>query len=476
MFPGMRVCRVPRRGVRVAVLGLWLSLSLSLPSPARGAPAAPRRGGSLVDWLKHRDDLSPPARKAWEKELKKRFGGAVTKDDPAEAAANAAARVILGTALFMKVDAATAAQAAHEGYRGVAGGLPPPIAVHYQILALQGQKPRGRMIDLAFKFPDYYSEEIAPELVTYWEGALERGEIPDDALEETRAALEETRLRMRPLLLDKLRVLARLDRTLRVARPAEKAQIEKDMNDLEEELGRSFRRVARRPEVIDPRKRPYDRLRIQVEDMGLELGAEDRYLDPDGSPPPRREVPTRDAEAAVPASETSEGDEPLAEPTQPPPVPLPAQPRPGDPAPDEDVLGKRSFSELIDAYARRLELTIGPWIGTPYQWGASERAQGSDCSGFTRGVFREGFAIDLPRTSVDQARVGRSVPLNALRPGDLLFFDDRDQGKVTHVGIYRGHGMFAHASLRKGVTYDRIDDRRFRRACRGARRLLAFPE
>src|SRR5262249_38208021 len=158
-----------------------------------------------------------------------------------------------------------------EGYRGALGYVPPPIATHYQILTLQGRQPRGRPIDLAFKFPDYYNEEIAPDLVAYWEEALEKGRIPDDALHETKEALDETRIRMRPLLLDKLRLLARLQRELDVARGSRRAEIEKDVKDVEGELRRSFSKVPRRPEVLDPRKRAYDRLRIQVEDMGLTL-------------------------------------------------------------------------------------------------------------------------------------------------------------------------------------------------------------
>src|SRR5262249_38918844 len=150
----------------------------------------------------------------------------------------------------------------------------------------------------------------ASDLVAYWEDALDKGKIQDDARQETIEALEQTRVKMRPLLLDKLRVLARLDRELKVAKGARKPEIEHDEKELEGERQRSFSKVARRPEVRDKRKRPFDRLRIQIEDMGLHPTDEDRMLDPDAPPPPRKPVPEQ-VEPDRP--ETPEG-EPLTEP------------------------------------------------------------------------------------------------------------------------------------------------------------------
>jgi hypothetical protein len=428
---------------------------------------------NLVEYIKGRDDLSAKERKAFDKEVRKRFGGAALKEEGAVEVEISVAKAILSTAIFMRVDPARAAEAAFEGYRGALGYVPPPIAIHYQILALQGHPPRGRPIDLAFHFPDYYNEEIAPELVAYWEEALEKGKIPDDALHETKEALDETRLKMRPLLLDKLRLLARLQRDIDVAHGTRKAEIEKDMKEVEKELSRSFSKVARRPEVIDARKRPFDRLRIQIEDMGLELTEEDRLLDPDAASPPRRPVPsTSSPEVQVPDG----GGALLEEPTEVPSGPLPAQPRPGDPDPKLEKGSGRSLGELTEAYRRRLEGTIALWLGTPYLWGGATRGVGTDCSGFTKSVYASGFAIDLPRMARDQFRTGRSVGFDQLRAGDLVFFDTADMGKVTHVGVYEGDGRFAHAAVAKGVSYAKLDDKYYRRAYRGARRLLVFPE
>jgi NlpC/P60 family protein len=428
---------------------------------------------NLVDYIRGRDDLAVKERRAWEKELRKRFGGAALKEEGEAEVEIAVAKAIVSSAIFMRIEPARAAEAAFEGYRGALGYVPPPIAIHYQVLAFQGRQPRGRPIDLAFHFPEYYNEEIAPDLVAYWEEALGKGRIPDDALHETKEALEETRVRMRPLLLDKLRLLARLQREIDVARGSRKAEIQKDMRDIDAELQRSFKNVPRRPEAIDPRKRPYDRLRIQIEDMGLSLSEEDRHLDPDAAPPPRRPIPTPppgDRAVGTP------GEPLLEEPTEVPSGPLPPQPRAGDPDPRLDKQAGRSLGELTEAYRRRLESTIAPWLGTPYLWGTATPKVGTDCSGFTRGVYIDGFSIELPRVSRDQYRVGRSVSVEALRPGDLVFFDTADMGRITHVGVYEGDGRFAHAAAMKGVSYAKLDDKYYRRAYRGARRLLVYPE
>ena len=448
-----------------------LALSvLLLPAPASAQDAL--GGESLVGYLKKRDDLSRRQRQRFIREVKKRFGGTAIDGEVGGKPEIGVAKSILSAAIFMRKKPDEAAKAAWEGWRGAIGYVPPPIAIHYQILAMEGRKPRGRPIDLAFKFPDYYNEEIAPELVAYWERGLEAGTIPDHALRDTKEALEATRVLMRPLLLDKLRLLARLDRDLAVAKGAHKVEIKRDMAEIEAELQAAFRRVARRPAVLDSKRRPYDRLRIQLEDMGQALSQEDRFLNPDSAPPPKKPVPEL-KEAELPEQKPDEP--PAYEREQPPIPPVPDQPRPGDPDPPKDPLTGRALGEIIDAYKRRVSILVKEWLGTPYRWGSDRKKVGTDCSGFTRKLLSDGFRVDLPRVSRDQYRVGRSVRKTDLRPGDLVFFDTLDRGRISHVGVYAGNGKFAHASSSRGVVYDELKSRYFRRAYRGARRVLAYP-
>ncbi|MFJ6439282.1 NlpC/P60 family protein [Streptomyces sp. NPDC091649] len=78
-------------------------------------------------------------------------------------------------------------------------------------------------------------------------------------------------------------------------------------------------------------------------------------------------------------------------------------------------------------------------IGKPYVWGA-EGPDSFDCSGLTsRAWAAAGRAI--PRTSQEQWRRLRRVPVSALRPGDLVIYFP----KATHVALYIGNGLVVQA-------------------------------
>ena len=91
------------------------------------------------------------------------------------------------------------------------------------------------------------------------------------------------------------------------------------------------------------------------------------------------------------------------------------------------------------------------FLGTPYVW-AGTSPSGFDCSGFTQYVFRNAAGVSLPRTTYEQINVGTPVAYSDLQPGDLVFFDTMDKGKVSHVGMYIGNNEFIHAAnSKKGV-------------------------
>ena len=71
------------------------------------------------------------------------------------------------------------------------------------------------------------------------------------------------------------------------------------------------------------------------------------------------------------------------------------------------------------------------WKGVSYKFGGAGKS-GIDCSGLMRVVFRDGFGLELPRTSIEQSRVGQPVACEMIRPGDLLFFSDR---RSDHIGV-----------------------------------------
>ncbi|HWC33717.1 MAG TPA: NlpC/P60 family protein [Mycobacteriales bacterium] len=79
------------------------------------------------------------------------------------------------------------------------------------------------------------------------------------------------------------------------------------------------------------------------------------------------------------------------------------------------------------------------FLGLPYLW-AGMSAWGYDCSGLTSTIYSQ-LGITLPRDAADQSLVGKPVPRNRLRPGDLVFFSHTPQrGDIHHVAIYAGRG------------------------------------
>jgi len=78
-------------------------------------------------------------------------------------------------------------------------------------------------------------------------------------------------------------------------------------------------------------------------------------------------------------------------------------------------------------------------IGDRYVFGADGMTYW-DCSGLTMRAFQTA-GVNLPHSSAAQSRMGKNVPFNQKKPGDLLFFGR----PVSHVGIYIGGGKMVHA-------------------------------
>ena len=79
-------------------------------------------------------------------------------------------------------------------------------------------------------------------------------------------------------------------------------------------------------------------------------------------------------------------------------------------------------------------------VGDSYVYGAAG-PDAFDCSGLTMMAWAAG-GVSLPHSSGAQMGSGTPVSIDALQPGDLVFY----YSPVSHVGIYVGNGQLVHAA------------------------------
>ena len=106
---------------------------------------------------------------------------------------------------------------------------------------------------------------------------------------------------------------------------------------------------------------------------------------------------------------------------------------------------EESFAIAPDAIAQ----SAVEWFeGTSYQWGGVT-PWGADCSGFVQTIYGV-HGVPLPRDAHQQALLGVEVSRSALQPADLLFFSDRDDTRITHVGLALAGDRLVHIALGRG--------------------------
>lgn len=114
-------------------------------------------------------------------------------------------------------------------------------------------------------------------------------------------------------------------------------------------------------------------------------------------------------------------------------------------------------------------------VGTPYRYGGTSSKTGFDCSGFVGYLFREEAGIRLPRSTREMIKLDApEIARKDLEPGDIIFFNHRGRGRVSHTGIYIGDNQFIHSASRHsgGVRVDSLANSYWRASFIEAKRVL----
>jgi cell wall-associated NlpC family hydrolase len=142
---------------------------------------------------------------------------------------------------------------------------------------------------------------------------------------------------------------------------------------------------------------------------------------------------------------------------------------------DGVLTGKRSFkteknTSISNLDQAKMMREISKMMGVSYKLGGMDE-NGIDCSAYTMTVYKNSTKKLLPRSSAEQYQVGIPVANDDLKFGDLVFFNTTGE-TASHVGIYLGDDLFAHASVSLGVTISSLESYYFKQRYNGARRIF----
>lgn len=113
-------------------------------------------------------------------------------------------------------------------------------------------------------------------------------------------------------------------------------------------------------------------------------------------------------------------------------------------------------------------------LGVGYRGGGTTK-DGFDCSGLIYSTFKK-FDITLPRSSHEMATVGDKVDLDHAKKGDLIFFINRGQRRINHVGmvveVSSDEIKFIHSSTQSGVIISSTKEPYYHRTFAQINRVL----
>ena len=134
------------------------------------------------------------------------------------------------------------------------------------------------------------------------------------------------------------------------------------------------------------------------------------------------------------------------------------------------VIAKEDSNYLIE----QLINSASDNLGVNYRAGGTTSA-GFDCSGLMYATFKK-FNITLPRSSYEMAEFGTTIDLKNAKKGDLIFFINRGQRRINHVGMIvevdGDNVKFIHSSTQGGVMISSLKESYYERTFKQINRVI----
>lgn len=122
---------------------------------------------------------------------------------------------------------------------------------------------------------------------------------------------------------------------------------------------------------------------------------------------------------------------------------------------------KEKYAVLLNVEENKIENVklysfIDEWYGVPYKYGGKNKS-GIDCSNFTSTLYSNIYERALSGSSSSIYEQCKTISKSNLEEGDLVFFKI-DGDKISHIGVYLQNNKFVHATTKKGVMIDDLDE------------------
>jgi lipoprotein Spr len=126
-----------------------------------------------------------------------------------------------------------------------------------------------------------------------------------------------------------------------------------------------------------------------------------------------------------------------------------------------DVNLKLKYAKLLavnesDISNTKLYSFVDEWYGVPYKFGGKTKT-GIDCSGFVSNLYTTVYNTPLQGTAESMFYQCKAIAKDKLQEGDLVFFKI-EHDNISHIGVYLQNNKFVHASTKKGIMIDDLDE------------------